>query len=348
METQSLLKELESLRSQAFEKLTQVSDPNQLEEVRIQFLGRKGKLTEILRLLGTLPAEERPKVGAAANQIREEIQERWTRLKENLRLQISQEASCVDVTLPGLAFPVGNRHPIQQVRERIEEIFLRLGFSIYEGPEVETDYYNFQALNVPPDHPARDMQDTFYIEGSRKELLLRTHTSPVQIRVMEKQKPPIAMIAPGTVYRRDNDISRSPMFHQVEGLMVGERVTMGHLKGVLGQFCHAMFGPERKLRFRPSYFPFTEPSAEVDIECSLCTGRGLKSRGCRTCKGSGYLEILGCGMVHPAVFKAVGINPKRFSGFAFGLGIERIAMLKYGIDDIRLFYQGDLRFLEQF
>ncbi|MBI4125488.1 MAG: phenylalanine--tRNA ligase subunit alpha [Deltaproteobacteria bacterium] len=355
---------IKTIQEKALQEIAALQNLQDWQNTKARILGQKGSLTQILKTLGGLSPAERPALGRLVNEVKREIERRLQdiqkTLEETKRRQVLKEKA-VDVTLPGLALPQGRRHPIRRVMEEIEEIFLGMGFSIFEGPDVETDYYNFEALNFPKEHPARDMQDTFYIglrtlrQGSgqatdhglrtkeKEQLLLRTHTSPVQIRVMEKQKPPLYMIAPGTVYRHDDDVTHSPMFHQVEGLMVDTDITLGDLKGVLHHFCAAVFGTDREVRFRPSFFPFVEPGAEVDISCALC-----KKRGCRVCGGSGWLEILGAGMVHPAVFEHVKIDPKRYSGFAFGMGVERIAMLKYGIDDIRLFYEGDMRFLEQF
>ncbi|MBI5300341.1 MAG: phenylalanine--tRNA ligase subunit alpha [Deltaproteobacteria bacterium] len=364
-----LLAKIEALKAEAFQSLPALKNLKELQDFKVHLLGRKGLLTEILKGLGTLTPEERPLVGQAANKIKTEIESQLEVLQQSLetkeREQISQ-AKLLDITLPGLQLSQGFRHPLSLVQEELSSIFLNLGFSIYEGPEVEADYYNFEALNFPADHPAREMQDTFYIRpwtmdhGLRTKdeqlekvhglqsivhglMLLRTHTSPVQIRAMKIQKPPLYMIAPGAVYRHDDDVTHSPMFHQIEGLMVDTHITFADLKGVLTLVCQTIFGKERKVRFRPSFFPFVEPGAEVDVSCGLCDGKG-----CRVCGGDGWLEILGAGMVHPAVLKETGVDPKKYTGFAFGMGIERIAMLKYGIDDIRLFYQSDLRFLEQF
>jgi phenylalanyl-tRNA synthetase alpha chain len=315
-----------------------------LEAVRVKYLGRSGAFTDVLKSLGTLPAEERPAVGAAANAAKRELEtllaERLTAAQETeRRAQRARERP--DLTLPGRRPPRGIVHPLSRVRDEIVEIFAGLGFSVAEGPQIETDAYNFEALNIPRDHPARDMQDTFYLSP---DTLLRTHTSPVQIRAMRAQRPPVRIICPGTVYRRDvADLTHSPMFHQVEGLAVDRDVTMADLKGTLSLFAQEMFGPRSKIRFRPSFFPFTEPSAEVDVLCFLCGGAG-----CRACKQSGWLEILGSGMVHPQVLRNVGYDPEEVTGWAFGMGIERIAILKYGVEDIRLFFENDLRFLKQF
>jgi len=315
----------------------------ELEQLRVRFLGRQGELTQLLRSLGKLPPDERPLVGAAANEAKRELEAlldaRLAEARDAERARARRQQR-LDLTLPGRRPPVGAVHPLTRVHDEIVTIFVGLGFSVAEGPEIETDYYNFEALNFPLDHPARDMQDTFFLPGDR---LLRTHTSPVQIRTMQAQRPPVRIICPGTVYRRDADVTHSPMFTQVEGLAVDRHVTMADLKGTLELFARAMFGPRSRIRFRPSFFPFTEPSAEVDVLCFLCGGEG-----CRVCRQSGWLEILGSGMVHPQVLRNVGYDPEEVTGWAFGMGIERIAMLKYGIDDIRLFFENDLRFLRQF
>ncbi len=333
--------ELRNLENQALGEIRAARDPDFLEGLRVKYLGRKGALTRVLRGLGQLDPETRRQVGEAANRLKAALEEALadalTAVKEAAR---RAAAPMIDVTLPGRRLPLGRLHPLTSIAREICDIFLHLGFEAVEGPEVELDWYNFEALNIPPDHPARDMQDTFYFND---KVLLRTQTSPMQIRTMESRQPPVRVIAPGKVYRRDSDITHSPMFHQVEGLLVDRGVTFADLKGVLTSFVHQMFGPEVGMRFRPSYFPFTEPSAEVDIECVICRGEG-----CRVCKITGWLEVLGAGMVHPAVFEAVGYDPEAYTGFAFGLGVERIAMLKYGIDDIRLFFENDLRFLRQF
>ena len=316
----------------------------ELEEVRIRFLGRQGELTQLLRSLGSLSPAERPLVGAAANEAKRELEALLeSRLGEARATERTQarRAHRLDLTIPGRRPPLGAIHPLTRVHDEIVTIFAGLGFSVAEGPEIETDYYNFEALNIPADHPARDMQDTFYLPGG---LLLRTHTSPVQVRTMLGKRPPVRIVVPGRVHRRDiPDATHSPVFHQVEGLAVDRHVTMADLKGTLELFAREMFGERSRIRFRPSFFPFTEPSAEVDVLCFLCGGEG-----CRVCKQSGWLEIGGSGMVHPRVLANVGYGPEEFTGWAFGMGIERIAMLKYGVDDIRLFYENDLRFLAQF
>lgn len=339
----TLIQKLENLEAEAAGQLLKGNSEDELYQIKVKYLGKKGLLTDILKELGGLPQEDRPQVGARANQLKEVLEGSYATRLGNLKseaLTQSLSAEKIDVTLPGISAPHGSIHPISQVLSQMKDIFRRMGFDIYEGPEIETDYYNFEALNIPKDHPARDMQDTFYLDS---EHLLRTHTSPVQIRVMEKVKPPIRMVAPGAVYRKDSDVSHSPMFHQIEGLVVDVGITLGHLKGILESFLGQIFHPGIKVKLRPSFFPFTEPSAEVDIECVLCAGKG-----CRVCKQTGWLEIMGCGMVDPAVFKFMKIDPEKYTGLAFGIGIERVAMLKYGINDIRLFYENDRKFLEQF
>lgn len=335
--------QIEKIRIEAERQLQEATEEREVEEIRVCFLGRKGKLTTILKSLKDLPEEARPLIGSLSNQLKKELEIKIFDTLQRLIQKRHEERLTrerIDVTLPGRCIHLGAKHPISQITERVVEIFTSLGFSLAEGPEVELDYYNFEALNIPKHHPARDMHDTFYISD---EVLLRTHTSPVQVRVMEKQPPPVRIICLGKVYRRDSDISHTPMFHQVEGLLVDECVSLGDLKGVLTVFVHQMFSPDTPVRFRPSFFPFTEPSAEVDIQCVICKGKG-----CRVCSQTGWLEILGSGMVNPAVFRMVGYDTEKITGFAFGLGIERIAMLKFGIDDIRLFFENDLRFLSQF
>jgi phenylalanyl-tRNA synthetase alpha chain len=314
-----------------------------LDEAHVRYLGKKSVLMGCLKSLGSLPPEKRPEAGAFIHQAKQAL-EQALRDKKIILLQSEQkrkiEAEKVDITLPGKGIKRGRKHPLMVVMDEAVAVFLSLGFEIAEGPEVETDYYNFDGLNIPPHHPSRDMWSTLFIN---ENILLRTHTSPVQIRTMERRKPPLAVIAPGRVYRRDSDATHSPVFHQLEGFLVNEKVTFGDLKGTLTEFLRRTFGNDKKVRFRPSFFPFTEPSAEVDVACIMCGGKG-----CRLCKGTGWLEILGSGMIDPNVFKAVGYDPEKYTGFAFGMGIDRIAMLKYGIDNIRLFYENDLRFLEQF
>ena len=315
-------------------------DSQKLEALSVKYLGRKGVLTQFLRSIASLPPEERPSAGQRANAIKQRLAADMAAAVEALATSGRGATPPIDVSLPGRAQVCGALHPITQISRQICDIFSRMGFDIVEGPEVEKDYYNFEALNIPPNHPARDMQDTFFISEA---VVLRTHTSPLQIRTMEKQPPPVRVIAPGKVFRCDSDQTHTPMFHQVEGLLVDENVSFGDLKGTLTAFVHQMFDEQTRLRFRPSFFPFTEPSAEVDILCVICRGKG-----CRVCKHTGWLEILGSGMVHPAVFENVGYDATRYTGFAFGMGVERIAMLKYGIDDLRKFFENDVRFLSQF
>ncbi|WP_428606038.1 phenylalanine--tRNA ligase subunit alpha [Sedimenticola sp.] len=321
----------------AAEKLTA------LDEVRVRFLGKNGLLTAQLKQLGKLPAEERPLAGQAINKAKQALQETIEQRRALLEQQelVSRLGSeRIDVTLPGRGMGQGGLHPVTRTLQRIEDLFSRAGFAIEEGPEIEDDYHNFEALNIPAHHPARAMHDTFYFDA---HLLLRTHTSPVQIRTMENAGPPLKVIAPGRVYRCDSDLTHTPMFHQVEGLLVDENVSFADLKGVLYDFLQSFFERDLKIRFRPSYFPFTEPSAEVDIECVMCGGDG-----CRVCSHTGWLEVLGCGMVHPEVFRHVGIDSEKYTGYAFGMGVERLTMLRYGVNDLRLFFENDLRFLRQF
>ena len=336
--------ELEAIRAAAAEALEKVTDLKALEEQRIRFLGKKGELTAILKSMGKLSAEERPAMGQLANEVRASIEdklaERTAELKEALAAE-KLKTETLDVTMPGTPVRRGHRHPLNLVLDEVKEIFLGLGFDVVSGPEVELDYYNFEALNLPKDHPARDTQDTFYITDN---VLLRTQTSPVQIRTMEQRKPPIRIIAPGRVYRSDAlDATHSPIFHQIEGLVVDEGITMSDLKGCLETVIKRLYGENSVVRFRPHHFPFTEPSAEVDVQCFACKGKG-----CRICKGEGWIEILGCGMVHPKVLKNCGLDPDRYSGFAFGIGLERIVMRRFAVEDLRSFYENDTRFLEQF
>lgn len=327
-------------------ELAACSDHQTFESLRIKYLGRKGILQEFMSKIPALPQEERKAFGAGVNALKEEIARCISEKLQSLHVSVCHDDSArMDVTLPGKRILLGRRHPIIQVQNEICEIFKNFGFQIFDGPEIETEYNNFQALNIPLDHPSRDAFDTFYLEGNFKEkLLLRSHTSPAQIRAMKAHKPPLAVIVPGRVYRPDAvDASHSFMFHQVEGFAVREKVRFSDLKGILAVFARQMFGEETKTRFRPSFFPFTEPSAEVDVSCIICGGKG-----CSVCKKSGWLEILGCGMIHPHVFKSVGYDAKKWRGFAFGMGVERIAMLKFGINDIRMFFENDIRFLEQF
>jgi phenylalanyl-tRNA synthetase alpha chain len=338
-----VLDELEKIEKETVASLVEAKIEKEVSEIRVRVLGKKGNLTQVLKRLGTLPEAERREIGKRANRVKEDlemrIEEALLRIQE-LERRKALEKERIDVTLPGRQIPLGKRHPLTQTLEEIIDIFSRLGFEVVEGPEVELDYYNFEALNIPKGHPAREMQATFFIS---EDVVLRTHTSPVQVRTMEKKRPPVRVICPGAVYRCDSDPTHSPMFHQVEGLLVDKGITFADLKGVLTVFVHQMFGKETRLRFRPSFFPFTEPSAEIDIECFICGGKG-----CGVCSNTGWLEILGSGMVDPAVYKFVNYDPEEVTGFAFGMGIERIAMLKYGINDIRLFFTNDLRFLRQF
>lgn len=332
--------ELKEIKERALLEVEKTSNKIELEELRVKYLGRKKRLNEILKGIKDLPPDKRSLVGQMANRIKREIENRLKRREEKISSQLKPPP--IDITMPPPHLPFGKIHPITKMFDEIIDIFIRLGFEVVEGPEIEFSSYNFDALNILPDHPARDMHDTFYIDQSDEEVLLRTHTSPVQIRVMKERKPPFRIIAPGKAYRRDADVSHSPMFHQVEGFLVDEATSFSDLKGVLDAFLHEIFkGTE--VRFRPSFFPFTEPSAEIDIRCTVCSGAG-----CRVCKKTGWLEILGAGMIDPEVFKNVGYDPEEYTGFAFGLGVERVAMLKYGIDDIRLFFENDLRFLDQF
>ena len=337
------MKDLESLVKRMLAEIGSSADLSALDAVRVATLGKKGELTELLKGLGRLPADERRTAGAAINTAKERITAALDARRAELEaasLDLELRAGAIDVTLPGRGQSVGGLHPVTRTRLRIESIFRRAGFSVAEGPEVEDDFHNFEALNIPADHPARAMHDTFYFGDGK---LLRTHTSPVQIRAMKLQGVPIRVIAPGPVYRRDSDVTHTPMFHQVEGLVIDEDISLANLKGVLTGFAEQFFEKPRGLRFRPSYFPFTEPSAEVDIQCVLCDGAG-----CRICKQTGWLEILGCGMVHPNVLTACGIDATKWQGYAFGMGIERLAMLRYAVNDLRHFFENDLRFLAQF
>ena len=333
--------QVEKIEKEALEAVEGASTLEEVRALRARYLGRKGVLTAFLRNIPRLAPEERPEAGRLANQAKKKVEEALKGAAQDIEAGLAEaSAEVLDVTLPGRSPAMGRLHPITQITYAICEIFQRLGFEIVEGPDVELDYYNFEALNIPRDHPARDMQDTFYIS---ENTVLRTHTSPIQVRVMESQPPPVCIIAPGKAYRVDSDVSHTPMFHQVEGLMVQEGISFGDLKGILTTFVHQIFDEQTSLRFRPSFFPFTEPSAEVDIRCVICRGKG-----CRVCSHTGWLEVIGAGMVHPAVFEMVGYDTDRYTGFAFGMGIERIAMLKYGIEDIRKFYENDIRFLKQF
>ncbi|UCD63402.1 MAG: phenylalanine--tRNA ligase subunit alpha [Candidatus Zixiibacteriota bacterium] len=335
----SLTDDVARLRQEAFDEIGRADSPERLNQIQIKYLGRKGAVTAVLKGLKDLALDERKKVGAAANRVRAELEEQ---IKETLgKLSVAAAGDAFDYTLPGTAPRLGAIHIVNQVIDEACLIFQRMGFAIERGPDIETDYYNFEALNFPPDHPARDMQDTMFVEGNG---VLRTHTTPVQARVLETQKPPIKAITPGLCFRNEAISTRSHVaFHQVDGFLVDEGVTMGDLKGALVAFCKAFFGEKVAIRFRPSFFPFTEPSAEVDVSCFLCDGKG-----CQVCKQTGWLEILGCGMIHPAVLEKAGHDPEKYTGYAFGIGMERPAMLKYRINDIRLFFNNDVRFLKQF
>jgi phenylalanyl-tRNA synthetase alpha chain len=351
---------LESLASEALQQLAKANTPAQLDDIRVAFLGKKGSITQQLKSLGKLPAEQRSAAGAKINQVKQDVQAAVDSRRieiDNAALAQRLASETIDVSLPGRASEQGSMHPVSITIARIQHYFEQVGYAVAEGPEIEDDYHNFEALNIPAHHPARAMHDTFYVSdflgkanrGSSDEhsdesnYVLRTHTSPVQVRAMENQKPPIRIICPGRVYRCDSDLTHTPMFHQVEGLVVDEHVTFAHLKGVIQSFLQVFFEKELAVRFRPSYFPFTEPSAEVDIECVMCSGKG-----CRVCKKTGWLEIMGCGMVHPNVFSHVDIDTTKYTGFAFGFGVERLAMLRYGVNDLRLFFENDVRFLAQF
>jgi phenylalanyl-tRNA synthetase alpha chain len=331
---------IDQIYRQALQELEATKDRQAMQEISVRYLGRKGILTQFLRNISKLPADQRPAAGKKANEVKNLLDAAFKEAIDKLQTTDRKAQRAIDVSLPGRPAPSGSLHPITQINQRICDIFTRMGFEIAEGPEVELDYYNFEALNFPKDHPAREMQDTFFISD---DIVLRTHTSPLQIRTMEKQKPPVRIIMPGKVYRCDSDLTHTPMFHQVEGLLVDENISFGDLKGTLTAFVHQMFDEKTSLRFRPGFFPFTEPSAEVDILCVMCRGKG-----CRVCSQTGWLEILGSGMVHPALYENVGYEAGRYTGFAFGMGVDRIAMLKYGIDDIRKFFENDIRFLSQF
>ena len=337
------MENLDALVSQALEAVQRAEDVNALEQLRVLYLGKKGELTQVMKTLCDLPADERPKVGALINAAKERVQEVLNARKallEQAELTAKLAAECIDVTLPGRGQTSGGLHPVTRTLERVEQFFTRIGYGIAEGPEVEDDYHNFEALNIPGHPPARAMHDTFYFNAN---MLLRTHTSPVQVRTMESQQPPIRIVCPGRVYRCDSDITHSPMFHQVEGLLIDEGISFADLKGTIEEFLRVFFEKDLGVRFRPSFFPFTEPSAEVDMQCVMCSGKG-----CRVCKQTGWLEVMGCGMVHPNVLKMSGIDPEKYQGFAFGMGVERLAMLRYGVNDLRLFFDNDLRFLAQF
>ena len=335
--------DIDSLKSQAVNELNGADSLKNIQDLRVKYLGKKGLLTAKLKSLGTIPQEQRREYGRMLNEAKNHIEGLFKENEEAFKkseLARSLKSQSIDVTVPGCCVPFGRLHPITTTLNEITDIFISLGFSVEEGPEVEDDFYNFEALNFPKDHPARDMQDTFFIED---DVVLRTHTSSVQVRVMEKNDPPLRVIAPGKVYRCDSDVTHIPMFHQLEGFMVDKNIRMSDLKGMLELIMHRVFGPQTKIRLRPSFFPFTEPSAEIDISCVICKGSG-----CNVCSGTGWLEILGAGMINPRVYEKAGYDPDKYTGFAFGMGIERIAMLKYGIDDIRLFPENDRRFLRQF
>jgi len=337
------MENLDVLVSQALEAVSHTDDVNALEQLRVHYLGKKGELTQVMKTLGNLSAEERPQAGALINAAKDKVQDALNGRKETLEqaaLSAKLAAEKIDVTLSGRGQTSGGLHPVTRTLERVEQFFTRIGYGIAEGPEVENDYHNFEALNIPGHHPARAMHDTFYFNAN---MLLRTHTSPVQVRTMESQQPPIRIVCPGRVYRCDSDITHSPMFHQVEGLLVDEGISFADLKGTIEEFLRVFFEKPLGVRFRPSFFPFTEPSAEVDMQCVMCSGKG-----CRVCKQTGWLEVMGCGMVHPNVLRMSGIDPEKYSGFAFGMGVERLAMLRYGVNDLRLFFDNDLRFLAQF
>jgi phenylalanyl-tRNA synthetase alpha chain len=344
---QNIIQDLEGLIQELEQSLDQASSFQELEKIRVEYLGRKGRLVHVMSRLPELGKEERPLAGKKANEVKQKLFELFEEKKEAIEQEKNQiDLATFDPTIPGRNPDVGSLHPITRVIEDICSVFIGLGFDVVSGPEVENDFYNFEALNIPPEHPARDMQDTLYITD---KILLRTHTSPLQVRTMLKRKPPVAAVAPGKVYRRDSDLTHTPMFHQIEGFLVDTQVSMADLRGTLTAFLHRVFGPETRVRFRPSFFPFTEPSAEVDISCVMCGGKGkIDGQTCRVCKETGWVEILGCGMIDPAVFAMVDYDPEKYSGFAFGLGVERIAMLKYGIGDLRMFFDNDIRFLQQF
>ena len=335
--------DIEKLTGEASQAIADAADLQLLDAVRVRYLGKSGLLTEQLKSLGSLPKEERPQAGQAINLAKRELQQAIEVRKAELDQAALAErlaSEQIDVTLPGRGHGSGGLHPVTRTLERIERLFANVGFKVEEGPEIEDDFHNFEALNIPAHHPARAMHDTFYFDAHK---LLRTHTSPVQIRVMEQSRPPLKVIAPGRVYRCDSDLTHTPMFHQVEGFLVDDQVSFADLKGVIYDFLSNFFERDLQVRFRPSYFPFTEPSAEVDIECVMCGGKG-----CRVCGHTGWLEVLGCGMIHPEVFRHVGIDSEQYSGYAFGMGVERLTMLRYGVNDLRLFFENDLRFLRQF
>ena len=337
------MQELEKILDEALKQFAAIDQAAELEQVKARYLGKEGRLTVLLKGLGKLSTEERPAAGVRINQVKQGIESALQQRREALQysqLQLKLTAEALDVTLPGRDLPAGGQHPVSRTLQRLEDIFVSMGFAVAEGPEIEDDFHNFEALNIPPSHPARAMHDTFYLKDRQ---VLRTHTSPVQIRFMENNEPPFRIIAPGRVYRCDSDVTHTPMFHQIEGLFVDENVSFADLKGVLSEFLKAFFEKDLDVKFRPSFFPFTEPSAEVDISCVMCGGEG-----CRVCSNTGWLEVLGCGMVHPEVFRHVDIDSEKYTGFAFGIGVERLAMLRYGVNDLRLFFENDLSFLKQF
>lgn len=345
------MNDLATLTEEALTLVDAAKDLAALDQIRVDYLGKKGSISAQAKMLGKLSAEERPKAGALINKAKQQVQDRINDIKthlENQAIAAQLVNETIDVTLPGRAAETGGLHPVTRTLERITKIFAQVGYEVAVGPEIEDDYHNFEALNIPSHHPARAMHDTFYVDekpfvGQSGSFVLRTHTSPVQVRVMEKQKPPIRLVCPGRVYRCDSDLTHTPMFHQVEGLVVDKGISFADLKGTVDQFLKAFFEVDTPVRFRPSYFPFTEPSAEVDIQCTQCHGDG-----CRVCKKTGWIEIMGCGMVHPNVFKSSGVDADEYTGFAFGIGVERMAMLRYGVNDLRLFFENDLRFLKQF
>ncbi len=340
MQRRKVAPTIDQIYARAVQEIESADSAGSIRSLQTRYLGRKGVVTRFLRNISNLPSEERPTAGKQAKQVKQKIDAACRQALEDLQSVSGDIEDAIDVSLPGRVLAAGSLHPITQITWQICDIFARMGFDVVEGPEVESDYYNFEALNIPKNHPARDMQDTFYVS---QEIVLRTHTSPTQPRVMEKKGPPVRIVAPGKVYRRDSDLTHTPMFHQVEGLLVDRKVSFGDLKGALTSFAHQMFDPATRLRFRPSFFPFTEPSAEVDIQCVICRGKG-----CRVCSRTGWLEVIGAGMVHPAVFENMNYDTSRYTGFAFGMGVERIAMLKYRIEDIRSYFDNDIRFLRQF
>ena len=350
---ESLSETLASISQQAKAAIQAAEKTTDLESLRVQYLGKKGELTSQLKQIGSLPPPERPKFGDLVNQAKQAVAELISAKKtalDNAELAASLAAEKIDITLSGRGQSIGGLHPVTRTMQRIEDIFIAMGFGVAQGPEIEDDFHNFEALNIPAEHPARAMHDTFYVDSSDDGVshVLRTHTSPVQVRYMIDQEPPINIIAPGRVYRCDSDVTHTPMFHQVEGLMVDEGISFADLKGILTHFLQQFFEADLKIRLRPSYFPFTVPSAEVDSSCVFCSSESGEPEGCRICKHTGWIEVLGCGMVHPEVFQHVGIDSEKFTGFAFGLGVERLTMLRYGVDDLRLFFDNDLTFLGQF